>query len=114
MQAQVELVKMAGRRAKDPRELKGLLRELDERKKAAEEVGHVDEGQLKTTLVMMLDGETRKYTVVAQRKGYEELREGVNEFLRAVHVGEVDVSGGKKDVAAIGMCGDPWKVDIGS
>ena len=56
MQAQVELVKMAGRRARDPKELKGLLRELDERKKAAEEVGKVDEGQMKTTLVMMLDG----------------------------------------------------------
>ena len=34
--------------------------------------------------------------------------------MRAVHVGEVDIGGGKKDVAAVGMCGEPWKVDIGS
>lgn len=113
IQAQVDLVRMAGRRARDERELKRMVVELDEKRKMAEEVAKVEETQLKTVLVMMLDDETRKHTVGAQRRGYKELRAAVDGFLSAVNVGEVEVGTRKRDVAKVGEIGDPWKVEIG-
>ena len=72
-----------------------------------EEVGSTDEGQLKTVLVMMLDPETRRHTVGAQRKEYRDLRLAVDEFLSAVNVNDLEGEPRKKGYWAIRGDGGP-------
>ena len=52
---------------RNEKELKALMVEFDMKRKKAEEVGKIDEGQLKTIVTAMLDDETRRHTVAAQR-----------------------------------------------
>lgn len=84
------------------------LVELDERKKKAADVTTVEDAELRTILAMMLDPETRRHTVGAQRKGYKELREAVDEFVNAVNVGGMDLGEfrGKNEMRSIEMVGE--------
>ena len=65
---------------------------------------------------MMLDPETRRHTVGAQRKEYRDLRAAVDEFLSAVNVNDPEGEGRKKDIGRLGEMGEPWYVggvDVG-
>ena len=118
IQAAMDLITMASRRAKNPKEMKGMLVELDEKRRRVEEVNTVDEEQLKTVLTMMLDDETRRYTAKEQRGTYAELRRAVNEFLSVVNVVGVEMSKGTRqsdqmDIGRIERANDPWYVEVG-
>ena len=64
IQAQVDLMIMAGKKAKSAKETKELLVELDERLRRIEECGKIsDFEQVKTILVMFMDEETKRHTV---------------------------------------------------
>ena len=117
IQAAMDLITMSSRRAKNSKELKGML-ELDEKRRKAEEVKEVDEEQLKTVLTMMLDEDTRRYTAKEQRGSYAELRRAVNEFLSVVNVVGVEVNTGTRqsdrmDIGRVEEANDPWYVELG-
>ena len=108
---------MSSWRAKNTKELKGMLVELDEKRRRVEEVKEVDEEQLTAVLTMMLDEETRRYTAKEQRGSYPELRKAVNEFLSVVNVVGVEVNRGTRqsdrmDIGRVEQANDPWYVDF--
>ena len=99
MQLRIGLMGMGNRRARNEREMKKMLLELDERRRKLEEVGRrtVEDDQMKTIVVMMMDEETRKHTVAAQKGEYKSLRRAVDDFVGAVATG-MDKSEGRQGV----------------
>jgi hypothetical protein len=85
----IDLMGMGKKRARDVRDLKRMLLDLDEKKRKLEEIGRqkVEEEQMKTIVVMMLDEETRKHTVAAQKGDHKLLRYAVDDFVGAVAAG---------------------------
>jgi hypothetical protein len=118
LQAHINFTMMSGQKAKDVKELKGLLVEFDGRRKKVEATGkRVDDDLLATVLQMMLDPDTKRGTMKEQTEGYEALRKAVDDHVRMM-TGDVVIPGGRRgdkmDVGAVGWgrLDEPWKVSV--
>ena len=86
-QAQAEFTMMVNRQAKDTKELKHLLIEMEEKMKRVEEVTlkEVNDDHSKSVLTCMMDPQTRRHTINSQGEGvsFGELKTAVLRFINA-------------------------------